>query len=403
MTSSTRPSAAPRTAASVVTAGAGQSRPSPRRAGSPAPTATASTRSRDRRCGLDLGHGQDGPFPALLPAERGLAVGGQDLALFALHATRPFGERVAGALGVALAAHEEREFEDGEHKARPRESVRGRDAFVVQSLHGDAEQSVNDKLVRLLLFIGALKDASADRVTAIVPYLGYARKDRKTKTRDPVATRYVAQLLEAVGVDRVVTIDVHNLAAFQNSFRCPTDHLEAAGLFVDHFRPILDGEIAVVSPDAGGVKRADRFRTLLARATGKEIGGAFMEKYRSRGIVSGAAFVGDVAGRTAIVIDDLISTGGTMTRAARACRENGATAVHAVATHGLFTGDAAAMVADPAFDGIVVTDTVPPFRLPAELVERRLVVLDAATLFAEAIGRIHAGGSLVALMGDADD
>jgi len=328
------------------------------------------------------------------------AVGGQELALFALNASRPFGERVAEALGIELAAHEERDFEDGEHKTRPRESVRGRDVFVVQSLHGDGEQSVNDKLVRLLFFIGALKDASAASVTAVVPYLGYARKDRKTKTRDPVATRYVAQLLEVAGTDRVVTIDVHNLAAFQNAFRCRTDHLEAAGLFVRHFEALLDGELSVVSPDAGGVKRADRFRTLLARATGKEIAGAFMEKYRSRGIVSGEAFVGDVEGRAAIVIDDLISTGGTMLRAARACREHGATAVYAVATHGLFTGEAAAAVADAAFDGIVVTNTVPPFRLPADLIETRLAVLDAAPLFAEAIRRIHAGGSLVELMGD---
>ncbi len=327
-------------------------------------------------------------------------MGGQDLALFALHATREFGQGVADALGITLAAHEEREFEDGEHKARPRESVRGRDAFVIQSLHGDETQSVNDKLVRLLFFIGALKDASADRVTAVVPYLGYARKDRRTKTRDPVATRYVAQLFEAAGADRVVTVDVHNLAAFQNAFRCPTDHLEAARLFVEHFRALLDGEVCVVSPDAGGVKRADRLRTLLARATGKEVAGAFMEKYRSRGVVSGAAFVGDVDGRTALIVDDLISTGTTMARGARACREHGATAVHAVATHGLFSGDAAATVADPVFDSITVTDTVPAFRLPAELVAERLTVLSAAPLFAEAIGRIHAGGSLVALTGD---
>jgi ribose-phosphate pyrophosphokinase len=329
-------------------------------------------------------------------------VGGQDLALFALNASRAFGEQIAGALGISLGEHEEREFEDGEHKTRPRESVRGRGVFVVQSLYGDAEQSVNDKLVRLLFFIGALKDASADGVTAVLPYLGYARKDRKTKTRDPVATRYVARLLEAAGADRVVTIDVHNLAAFQNAFRCRTDHLEAAGLFVDHYRALLDGEVCVVSPDAGGVKRADRFRTLLASATGKEIASAFMEKYRSRGVVSGEAFVGNVSGSTAIVIDDLISTGTTMLRAARACRERGATAVHAVATHGLFVGDAAAMVADAAFDRIVVTDTVPAFRLPADLAEKRLTVLGAAPLFAEAIHRIHTGGSLVELMDDAD-
>jgi len=330
-------------------------------------------------------------------------VTGGDLAIFALNASRPFGERVAKRLGIPLGAHEERDFEDGEHKTRPLENVRGRDVFVVQSLYGDAGESVNDKLVRLLFFIGALRDASAAGVTAVVPYLGYARKDRKTKSRDPVATRYVAQLFEAVGTDRVVTIDVHNLAAFQNAFRCRTDHLEAAGLFVKHFRPLLDGEVCVVSPDAGGVKRADRLRTLLAAATGKEIAGAFMEKYRSRGVVSGEAFVGDVEGRAAIVIDDLISTGTTMARAARACRERGAAAVHAVATHGLFVGEAAAMVADPAFDSVVVTNTVPPFRLAADLAEKRLTVLDAAPLFAEAVRSIHSGGSLVELMGNAED
>ena len=326
-----------------------------------------------------------------------------DIALFALSASRAFGEQLAGRLGVDLAAHEERDFEDGEHKARPLENVRGRDVFVVQSLYGDAAQSVNDKLLRLLFFIGALKDASAAGVTAVVPYLGYARKDRKTKSRDPVATRYVAALFETVGCDRVVTIDVHNLAAFQNAFRCRTDHLEATGLFVEHFRPVIDGDVVVVSPDAGGVKRADRFRKAFARATGMEVGGAFMEKYRSRGVVSGETFVGDVEGRAAIVIDDLISTGTTMARAARACREKGARSVHVVATHGIFVGDAAGVVADPVFDSVVITNTIPPFRLPADMAEKRLTVLDAVPLFAEAVSRIHAGGSLVELLGGTED
>jgi len=323
--------------------------------------------------------------------------------LFALGTTRPFGEKLAERLDLPLGRHEERDFEDGEHKARPLQNVRGRDVYVVHSLHGGDGQSVNDKLIRLLFFIGALKDASADRVTAVVPYLGYARKDRKTKTRDPVATRYVAALFEAAGTDRVVTVDVHNVAAFQNAFRCRTEHLEAAGLFAEHFRETAQWPISVVSPDAGGVKRADRFRKVLGRATGREVGAAFMEKYRSRGVVSGETFVGDVEGSTAIIIDDLISTGTTMARAARACRERGATAVHAVATHGLFVGDAAKVVADPAFDSIVVTNTVPPFRLPADIVQKRLTLLDIAPLFAEAIARIHSGGSLVDLMGDTDD
>jgi ribose-phosphate pyrophosphokinase len=160
--------------------------------------------------------------------------------LFALGATRAFGARVAERLGiVTLAEHEEREFEDGQHKARPLVSVRGRDVFVLHSLHGDDEQSVNDKLCRLLFFLGAVRDASAASVTAVVPFLCYSRKDRKTKARDPVTTRYVAALFEAMQVDRVVTLDVHNVSAFQNAFRCRTEHLEARGLFVEHLAVAL--------------------------------------------------------------------------------------------------------------------------------------------------------------------
>ena len=148
--------------------------------------------------------------------------------LFALGSSSEFGATVSRALGVPPAPHEERLFEDGEHKCRPLASVRGRDVFVVQSLYGETGESGNDKLCRLLFFIGALKDAAAARVTALVPYLCYSRKDRKSKPRDPVTTRYVATLFEAVGTDRVVTLDVHNLAAYQNAFRCRCENLEAA-------------------------------------------------------------------------------------------------------------------------------------------------------------------------------
>ncbi len=210
-----------------------------------------------------------------------------DLMLFALAAGRACGEAVAARLGVELSAHEEREFEDGEHKARSLVSVRGRDAYVVQSLHSGAGESVNDRLVRLLFFIGALKDAGAARVTAVTPYLAYARKDRKTKARDPVTTRYVATLFEAVGADCVVTLDVHNLAAFQNAFRCGAENLEAAPLFVDALVPLVgDDPVAVVSPDAGGIKRAEAFRERFARALGRPVGAAFAEKHRSGGVVS---------------------------------------------------------------------------------------------------------------------
>jgi ribose-phosphate pyrophosphokinase len=321
-----------------------------------------------------------------------------ELRLFALNASRDLGERVARALGLPLAPHEEREFEDGEHKARPLESVRGRDVYVLVSLYGDLRQSVNDKLVRLLFFLGALRDASAGRITAVIPYLCYARKDRRSKSRDPVSTRYVAGLLETVGADRVLTLDVHNLAAYENAFRIRADHLQAKRLFVDEFVPRIGREpVVVVSPDVGGVKRAEDFRQALSRRLGREAGGAFLEKYRSAGVVSGAAVVGDIEGRVAIIMDDLISTGGTIARAVAACRSRGAKAVYAVATHGIFVGEAARMVADSGLERLVVTDTIPPFRLDPALVRSKVTVLDTAPLFAEAIRRIHTGGSVVEL------
>lgn len=322
-----------------------------------------------------------------------------ELSLFALNASRDFGERVAGALGLKLASHEEREFEDGEHKARPLESVRGRDVFVVASLYSDDRQSVNDKLVRLLFFLGALRDASAGRITAVIPYLCYARKDRRSKPRDPVSTRYVAAMLETVGADRVLTLDVHNLAAYENAFRIRADHLEAKRLFVEEFVPRIGREnVVVVSPDVGGVKRAEAFRQALSLRLGREAGGAFLEKYRSAGVVSGEAVVGDIEGRIAIILDDLISTGGTIARAVAACRQRGARAVYAAATHGIFVGAAGRMVTDPGLERLVVTDTIPPFRLDPALVRDKLTVLDTAPLFAEAIRRIHTGGSVVELV-----
>jgi ribose-phosphate pyrophosphokinase len=319
--------------------------------------------------------------------------------LFALHASRSFGEDVARQLGISLSACEEREFEDGEHKSRPRVNVRDRDVFVVQSLYADTQQSVNDKLVRLLFFIGALKDASAGRVTAVVPYLAYARKDAKTQTRDPVTTRYVAQLFEAAGTDRVVTMDVHNLAAFQNAFRCRTDHLEATKPFVAHFAPLLKEkpQITVVSPDIGGMKRAERFRQALGRVLSRELKIAFMEKTRAKGVMRAGRLIGEVGGH-AIIVDDLISTGGTLLHAAAACREGGAEKVYAAASHGIFVGTADRLLSGTELDQVVVTDTIPPFRLAPELARNKLVVLTVAPLFAEAIRRIHTGDSLVELL-----
>lgn len=322
----------------------------------------------------------------------------QGLMLFAPEASAEFAGRVARHMGIALSAHEEREFEDGEHKMRPLASVRGRHVFVLHSLYGDALQSGNDKLCRLLFFIGALKDAAAASVTAVVPYLAYARKDRKSKPRDPVITRYVAAMFEAVGTDAVMTIDVHNLAAFQNAFRCRTEHLDAIGLFVAHFAPLVQGRsVVVVSPDAGGIKRAEQFRRHLGEAIDAQVGSAFAEKHRSEGVVSGDLLVGDVGGRDAIIIDDLISSGTTLARTADACRRLGASRVFAAATHGLFMDGAPAIIEKGALQGIVVTDTVPAFRLAGKASRSRVTVISCTELLAQAIHRVHTGGSVTAL------
>jgi ribose-phosphate pyrophosphokinase len=321
------------------------------------------------------------------------------LSLLAPASGRVFGERVAAALGVTLAALEEREFEDGEHKSRPLASVRGHDVYVVESLCSDADRGVNDKLVRLLFLLATLKDAGAARVTAVVPYLCYARKDRRTKSRDPVTIRYLATLFEAVGLDRIVTMDVHNLAAYQNAFRIASEHLEAKNLLVKHVSH-LSGDIAVVSPDVGGVKRAEALRQSLERRLGHEVAAGFMEKHRSAGRVSGETLVGDVGGRTVLLVDDLIASGTTLVRAAAACRSAGARRVIGMATHGAFSAGAGEALAHPALDELVITDTIPPERLTDPETRRRLSVLDTSGLFAEAIRRLHGNGSLVALVED---
>jgi ribose-phosphate pyrophosphokinase len=322
------------------------------------------------------------------------------LRLFALSESRGLGECIAALLDAPLAAHEEKDFEDGEHRAHPAENVRGADVFVVQSLYDEPGRTLNDKLCRLWFFIGALKEASAERVTAVVPYFAYARADRKTHAREPVTLRYVAQLFEAAGTDRMLALDVHNLSAFQNAFRCRTDHLEAERLLVDHFATRIRGDVAVVSPDAGGLKRAESFRRRLSHRLGAPVGSALMEKYRSDEHLSGARLVGDVRGKTALIVDDMISTGGTVARAVHACRAQGAAAVHAAVTHGLFAGKAAEVVADPALDSLAIADSVPPFRLSEELVRAKLTVIPIAPLFAEAIRQIHSDGSVSGLMED---
>jgi ribose-phosphate pyrophosphokinase len=198
----------------------------------------------------------------------------------------------------------------------------------------------------------------------------------------------------------MVTMEVHNPSAYQNAFRCGTEHLDANLALIDFFRPLIgERPLAVVSPDPGGVKRADIFREDIERALGRPVAGGFMEKHRSMGTVTGDNFAGDVAGRDVIVIDDLISTGGTMARVAAACRDNGAAKVYLAATHGLFARQAGAKLAAAPVDRVVVTNTVTRSSKRFADLGDRLVVVDAAKIFAGAIRCCHDGGSINELLG----
>jgi len=322
-----------------------------------------------------------------------------ELQFFALNSTEAWGKKVEEHLEIPLSPHEERDFEDGEHKSRPLENVRDRDVFVLQSLYSDDEQSVNDKICRMLFFIGALKDASARQVTAVIPYFAYARKDRKTKTRDPITMKYMAQLLEAAGADKVITMDIHNLAAYQNAFRIPTDHLESRVLFAPYFAKNFSNQnFVVVSPDAGGMKRAEQFQQTLSEITGKRIGLAFLEKKRSEGIVKGGeTIIGDVRDKFVIVVDDIISSGATMRLAINALAEHGASRIFVCATHGILTEGANELLKDSRLEKLLISDSIPPTHITGAH-RKKIIVMDSTLLFARAMKRIQAGDSLVELL-----
>lgn len=312
--------------------------------------------------------------------------------LFALQATCDFGERVAVELECPLAPHEEREFEDGEYKLRPLIDVRGDDVYIVQGLHGDAQGTPADKLMRLLFFAATLRDHGADRVTAVIPYLAYARKDRRTQPFDPVTSRYVAQLMEAVRIDRVVVLEVHNVAAFENAFRIPLLHLTSARVLASEaLRLVGEGPVVVASPDPGGVKRAQLFRETVEPLLGRPCGSAYLEKRRAGGVVSGALLAGDVRDATVLLVDDLISTGGTLVRAARTCLQYGAARVIACAAHGLFTRGSDDAMLDPALSAVVITDSVAPDNLGVAA-RSRLQVARVAPVFAAALKTLHQRG-----------
>lgn len=314
---------------------------------------------------------------------------------FALNGSQGLGRRIAAAGGWAIAPHEERAFDRGEHKARPLVDPRGRDVFVLAALQGGPGASVNDRLLRLMFFVATCRDHGAARVTAIAPCLPYGRKDRRTKPFDPLGARYVAQAIEAMGCDQLVTLEAHNIAALECAFRRPVLHLATDRLWAADIAARSAGAalpLAVLSPDPGGVKRAQLMAEALETATRRAVRFGFVEKRRSAGVVSGTQFAGDVAGAAVHVVDDMICGGGTLLRAAEAARQHGAAEVHGLATHGLFGGNLAALVAgNGAFDSLTVTDSAAPFARAAMGLAGRLRVLGVAPMIAEAMARIHDG------------
>lgn len=306
--------------------------------------------------------------------------------LFALKETRDHGDRIAAAMGQDLSDLEHRDFEDGEFKIRPLCRVQGDHVCIIQSLYDGPDLSVHDKLSRLLFLIATMRDHGAARVTALVPYLCYARKDRRTKAQDPVMTRYVAQLFEAVSCDDLITLETHNLVALQNAFRLRTHHLELGDIFQDVIaRRVDDVPLVVMSPDPGGVKRAQLFREALQDRLGQHVGFGFMDKRRSSGVMTSGDIVGTFDGASVLIVDDMIASGGTMTAAAMACKANGAVNAFALAAHGLFTPGAKALFTGGPFEKVFVSDSIPPFRLPDGRDTQRLEAVGTADQFADAL------------------
>ncbi len=319
------------------------------------------------------------------------------LKLFALDGSRDFGAKVAGVLNMKLSRQYERFFPDGECYVRPRVNVRRSHVYVIQSLYSDRRQTINDKLKKLYTFIGAAVDASASEVVAVVPYLGYARSDRKVKSREPVITKYIAEHLESIGTTRILTMDVHNLGSFQNAYRtCRSDNLECKVEFASHMAKELDGvestDISVLSPDAGGMPRARRFRGALEKRLGPGTALAFLDKEHNAERVRATQIVGEVR-PVMIVVDDMIASGSTIKLAIEAAHKYGAERIYAVATHGLFVGDVNDNLNHPQLYKLVISDTIEPFRLSEQILAKTDIV-PTTNLFAEAIRRTYTGESL---------
>jgi ribose-phosphate pyrophosphokinase len=295
-------------------------------------------------------------------------------------------EKICASLGVPLGAAKVKTFSDGEIMVEIGENVRGRDIYVVQSTCSPT----NNNLMELLIMMDALKRASSATITAVIPYYGYARQDRKVAPRTPITSKLVADLITTAGADRVVTIDLH-AGQIQGFFNIPVDNLYAAPVILEHLKKNFpNGEAVMVSPDAGGTERARAFAKRLGCTL------AVIDKRRTGPNVAEVMhLIGDVRGKAAIILDDMIDTAGTLTQAARALKEHGARSIHACATHGVLSGPAIERINASPIEEVLITDTI-PLGEKTEMTGK-VRVLSVAELLAEAIRRIHEDESVSSL------
>ena len=309
----------------------------------------------------------------------------KSICIFTGHANPVLAEQIASYLEVPLGRAKISTFADGEVFAEVRENVRGLDVYVVQPTCAP----VNDHLMQLLVMIDALKRASAGSITAVMPYYGYARQDRKVAPRTPITAKLVADLLQAAGASRVVSMDLH-AGQIQGFFNVPFDHLYAMPAVLEYLRPKLSPGSVCVSPDAGGVERARAY----AKRLGSEL--AIIDKRRPSANVSEVMnIVGAVEGRDCVIVDDMIDTAGTLTNAAKALTDRGAKRVFACATHPVLSGPAIERIRDSVLEEVLVTDTI-PLRDEAKGIEK-FKVLSVSRLLGEAIKRIHNSDSVSSL------
>ena len=306
---------------------------------------------------------------------------GKDIKIFAGNSNRPLAEAICKDIGISLGNAEVGAFSDGENFVSIYETVRGSDVFVVQSTCGP----VNDNLMELLIMIDALKRASAGRITAVIPYFGYARQDRKTKPRDPISSKLVANMITAAGADRVLTMDLH-AAQIQGFFDIPVDNLLGSPVFVNYFTekfaPVHE-DTMVVSPDVGSVARARAFAQKL------DMPMAIVDKRRQKANSSEVMnIIGDVKDKHVILLDDMVDTGGSLCHAAQALVDiGGCKSVTACASHGVLSGPAVQRITDSVIDEVIFLDTIPPSE--AAKACSKIKYLSVSHMFAEAIDRIY--------------